>query len=201
MSVLSIQEQKKTLRAQARQKIKAIAGPIRAQASTHACNLLLAHELWSRADVVLMYWPLAGELDLRSAIAAGLQSEKTILLPRFDPVEGTYVGCVFQGGADELQAGEFGVPEPALTARTVPYGRVDLALVPGLAFDWAGGRLGRGRGFYDRILAQVAGVKCGVAFEEQIEPELPIEAHDALLDYLLTPVKFIKTKRANADRS
>jgi 5-formyltetrahydrofolate cyclo-ligase len=66
-------------------------------------------------------------------------------------------------------------------------------LVPGLAFDPSGRRLGRGKGFYDRLLAMVRGRKCGIAFEEQVVPEIPVEPHDIRLDCLLTPRRWMET--------
>ena len=69
---------------------------------------------------------------------------------------------------------------------------LDLVLVPGLGFDAAGHRLGRGRGFYDRLLVQIAGTKCGVAFDEQMRPSIPAEQHDILLNCILTPTQWLE---------
>jgi 5-formyltetrahydrofolate cyclo-ligase len=66
-----------------------------------------------------------------------------------------------------------------------------LILVPGVAFDLQGNRLGRGKGFYDRLLAEIRGVKCGVAFEEQIVDEIPVGSHDAAMDFIVTPSRVI----------
>ena len=60
-------------------------------------------------------------------------------------------------------------------------------LIPGLAFALNGARLGRGKGYFDRLLAQVAGTRCGVAFDWQVLSEIPTEAHDILVDCLVTP--------------
>jgi 5-formyltetrahydrofolate cyclo-ligase len=67
-----------------------------------------------------------------------------------------------------------------------------LALVPGVAFDVRGGRLGRGRGFYDRLLAGVSGAKCGVAFDEQIVDAVPAGPLDIRLNCILTPTRWIE---------
>jgi 5-formyltetrahydrofolate cyclo-ligase len=67
--------------------------------------------------------------------------------------------------------------------------KIDLALVPGVGFDLRGGRLGRGRGFYDQLLAGFGGLKCGVALNEQIASEIPTEAHDVRMDVVLTEMK------------
>jgi 5-formyltetrahydrofolate cyclo-ligase len=67
-----------------------------------------------------------------------------------------------------------------------------LVLVPGVAFDLRGRRLGRGKGFYDRLLADAGGLKCGVAFDEQIVTEIPVEPHDVSVDCILTPTRWIQ---------
>jgi 5-formyltetrahydrofolate cyclo-ligase len=193
MTSAEIQDQKKALRVRAREKIKAITGPVRAQASTLACLHLQHQEIWSRACVVLVYWPLTGEVDLRSMITSGLAAGKKMLLPKYVTERGCYTAAAVVNLDADLVDGQFGIREPASSAVEVPLESVDLVLVPGLAFDLSGARLGRGRGYYDRILANVRGAKCGVAFDEQLEPKLPTEPHDVRLDYLLTPSKFLKT--------
>jgi 5-formyltetrahydrofolate cyclo-ligase len=61
----------------------------------------------------------------------------------------------------------------------------DVCLVPGLGFSRLGERLGRGKGFYDRFLSRFEGIKIGLSFNEQIMEEIPVEAHDVLLDFLV----------------
>ncbi|HLP77584.1 MAG TPA: 5-formyltetrahydrofolate cyclo-ligase, partial [Candidatus Paceibacterota bacterium] len=73
----------------------------------------------------------------------------------------------------------------------VSLNQLDLVLVPGVAFDACGRRLGRGKGFYDRLLADTRGIKCGVAFDEQIVTGIPVEPHDVLVDCILTPTRWI----------
>jgi 5-formyltetrahydrofolate cyclo-ligase len=70
--------------------------------------------------------------------------------------------------------------------------RLDLVLVPGVGFDLQGRRLGRGRGFYDRLLADVDGIKCGVAFEEQVVSEIPVGPRDVRLNFILTPTRCVE---------
>ena len=62
-----------------------------------------------------------------------------------------------------------------------------MILVPGLAFDLRGGRLGRGRGYYDRFLAGATGLRVGVCFEDQIVADVPLEPHDLRMDFVVTP--------------
>jgi 5-formyltetrahydrofolate cyclo-ligase len=88
--------------------------------------------------------------------------------------------------------GEFGIREPAAKCAEIPFGKFDLVLVPGVAFDLRGCRLGRGRGFYDRLLVEVRGVKCGVAFDDQIVNEIPAGTLDVQVDFILTATRCVK---------
>ena len=80
--------------------------------------------------------------------------------------------------------------EPREHCAALALNRLDFVLVPGVAFDLDGRRLGRGKGYYDRLLATVTGAACGVAFDRQIVPRVPSEPHDARLNCILTPTRW-----------
>lgn len=89
----------------------------------------------------------------------------------------------------DLAPGAFGIREPIPSLPEVPALEIDAFLCPGIAFDPRGGRLGRGRGFYDRLLAQARpdALKVGVCFPSQIVPDTFMEPHDIPMDAVLTP--------------
>lgn len=89
----------------------------------------------------------------------------------------------------ELVRGSFDIREPAAGAPLVEPATIDIVLCPGLGFDRRGTRLGRGRGFYDRILARTppSALRIGIAFEEQIADPLPSDPHDIPMTHLATP--------------
>lgn len=88
----------------------------------------------------------------------------------------------------EVVAGAFGVPAPTgPTLGPDALATCEVALVPGLAVDHAGNRLGRGAGYYDRALAPFTGVTCAVLFEDELLPHVPNEHHDRPMDLVLTP--------------
>ena len=192
----AVQEQKRAVRATVRQSIRRINPTQRAAASASAVALLLEQEQWKKAKSVLLFTPLGDELDLLLCFEEARTAGKLIALPRYLPDQAVYCAAMYEGTPETLSRGQFGVPEPRVNAPVVPLNRLDLALVPGVAFDLSGRRLGRGRGFYDRLLAEVTGVKCGVAFDEQIVPELPEEPHDMAMDFILTPTRWLLA-RAN----
>ena len=136
------------------------------------------------SQVVMVYWPLTDEPDIRPLTDSLVAAGKTVLLPKVTGDE-TMVLCRYTSRAD-LAEGAFHIMEPAGEPYT-DYAQIDLALVPGVAFDAACHRLGRGRGYYDRFLAACSGMhKIGVCFPFQRVPEVPAETHDVLMDEIVT---------------
>ncbi|HZL12624.1 MAG TPA: 5-formyltetrahydrofolate cyclo-ligase, partial [Verrucomicrobiae bacterium] len=90
--------------------------------------------------------------------------------------------------------GKFGIREPKASCAEILLIEFDLILVPGIAFDLHGNRLGRGQGFYDRLLAEFRGTKIGIAFDEQISTEVSAEAHDVRVDFILTPTRCLQAR-------
>src|SRR5438876_11467463 len=119
-----------------------------------------------------------------------LATAKELSLPRFDAERQVYVAGRVLEPRDDLRPGRFGIMEPKQGCPEVPLKQLDFTVVPGVAFSLDGRRLGRGRGFYDRLLALVGGVKCGIGFDEQIVDEIPAESHDIRLDCILTPTRW-----------
>jgi 5-formyltetrahydrofolate cyclo-ligase len=130
------------------------------------------------------------ELDIWPLVVRTLVAARTVCLPRFDPATNQYGACQIRSLRDVLN-GRFGIREPGDECTMVPLNRLELVFVPGMAFDALGRRLGRGKGFYDRLLEVAGGIKCGVAFDEQILPEIPVEPHDVLMDWIVTPTRWI----------
>src|SRR5439155_17896642 len=134
--------------------------------------------VWKQARWVLLFAPLPDELDIWPALAAALSAGKAVGVPRFDPATNSYAACQVQNLVSDLKIGRFGIHELAEHCPPISLNRLDFILVPGVAFDLTGRRLGRGKGFYDQLLAAVSGTTCGVAFDEQIVREIPVAPHD-----------------------
>jgi 5-formyltetrahydrofolate cyclo-ligase len=161
----------------------------RAQASGAVCRRLAGEELWQRAHTVLAYAPRRDELDIWPLLNEALEEGKTVALPQYDPATGAYRACRLTSPIRGLALGKFGIQEPGLECAVIPLKQLDLILVPGVAFDLAGHRLGRGGGYYDQLLARVRGRKWGLGYDEQVQPEIPVETHDVLLDCIWTPTR------------
>lgn len=97
--------------------------------------------------------------------------------------------------AESFTVGPFGIKEPQSSKPPLSIHAIDGFLVPALAFDKTGGRLGRGKGFYDRALAQASGLKVGVAWHCQLSStEIPAEIHDIRMDVVITEREILKLK-------
>lgn len=186
---------KTSLRQVLRDRLKGISGERREQLSRKACALLREQPVWQNAKTILFYAPLPGEVNIWPLLADALATNRTVVLPQFNPARHHYVGCQITHLENDLSPGQFGIREPKSHCSEVLLKHLDLALVPGVGFDLMGRRLGRGKGFYDRLLAEISGTKCGVAFDEQIVDEIPTEPHDVHLNCILTPTRWLAAAR------
>jgi 5-formyltetrahydrofolate cyclo-ligase len=187
-----MQYTKDALRQKIRAQLKAMPTEQRALLSKQACLLLEKQTVWQIAKTIFFYAPLPEELDIWPLLRDSVAAKKTVALPRFDSVTGRYVACEVGDLARDISQGHFGIREPGGHCIAVPPNRLDLILVPGVAFDAHGRRLGRGKGFYDQLLASARGTTCGVAFDEQIVKAVPVEPHDVHLNCILTPTRWIE---------
>jgi 5-formyltetrahydrofolate cyclo-ligase len=188
----NMRELKASLRSAIRQKLKRISLTQREHDSSRARAILEQQPFWQQAQTILFFAPLPDELDIWPSLPVALATGKHVFLPRFVPATNSYAACEVKFPDTDLTLGQFGIREPSETCPQFPLNRLDLVLVPGVAFDLHGRRLGRGKGFYDQLLAAVRGKTCGVAFDEQIVNEIPVEPHDVLLHCILTPSRWIQ---------
>jgi 5-formyltetrahydrofolate cyclo-ligase len=181
-------------KAELRQKIRARLGQIslavRLVESLDLCQRL-EPQLQS-AHSILFFAPLPDELDVWPLLEKLLPAKKICALPAFDSASQFYTARRVRNLETDIVTGKFGVSEPLAACEEIPLNQFDLVLVPGLAFDTNGNRLGRGRGFYDRILAAASGIKCGVAHDFQLLEKIPVEPHDARVDFIFTPNRCVR---------
>ena len=184
-------EAKQKLRYQVRAALRQIPAQQRATASTQARALLKAQTQWRAAQSILFFASLPEELDVWPLMAEALAAGKRVALPRFVPAARGYEAFQVLDPETDLELGQFGIREPRGRCARFSLGRLDLILVPGIAFDLQGGRLGRGKGYYDQLLGGLRGNKCGVAFDQQVLDEIPMAPHDMRLDCILTPTRWV----------
>lgn len=134
-------------------------------------------ELFQQAQIVLLYHSLCDEVDTHMFINKWYQ-QKTIVLP---VVVNDILELRHYNGPHELKKGAYGIEEPT-GALFTEFNKINLAIIPGVAFDKEGNRLGRGKGYYDRLLRLIKAPKIGVCFPFQFISQIPHEPFDIPMD-------------------
>lgn len=155
------------------------------------CQIISAEAVWQNSSAILFYASIHQEVNIWPLVETSLQKGAAVCLPRYIPQKDFYEAALLRNTDTDLVSGHFGVREPGPDCPTFPLNRLDFILVPGVAFDASGYRLGRGRGYYDRLLPLTRGILCGVAYEQQIRSKIPVEPHDIRVDYVATPQRWI----------
>lgn len=143
---------------------------------------------WSAARVVGLYVAFRSEISTRPLLELAVREGKSVAAPR---VVGDDLHYHLVASFDTLKPGAFGIPEPPPATPVTP----DLILVPGLAFDASGARLGYGRGYFDRLLTKFPGASIGLAFDFQVLARLPQDTHDVPVDIVATEARLVRGKK------
>lgn len=171
-----MKEKKGKLRKLVKVRVKAISFAEREKRATALLRAVWKHPAFEQAQNVLLFWPLPDEINTIPLIEHAYAVSKTIFLPVVvgdDLVIKPYNPMAMKPGA-------FGILEPQ--GDPVSPVQLDLIIVPGVAFDAAGNRMGRGKGFYDRLLAGTSATTIGVCYAEQYYLSIPTEPHDVPLN-------------------
>jgi 5-formyltetrahydrofolate cyclo-ligase len=175
--------QKQRLRKQCLQARQALGAEKRRQASQSMGTWIESWPVFQRSDVILTYMPIPGEADLTPLLE--WHPQKRWVLPRILPEEEHRM--VFHAyDATRLILHPFGMVEPAPDLPVIPPEDVQLTLVPGLAFDRQGWRLGYGGGYFDRFLRHFAGTSLGVIFNALLLEPLPRSEYDVAMQWIVT---------------
>jgi 5-formyltetrahydrofolate cyclo-ligase len=183
---------KADLRQQIREALGKISLAVRTVESHDLCRRLEPQV--HSAHTILFYAPLPDELDVWPLLEKLLKTPTICALPAFDEATQFYSARRIKNLETDIFTGKFGVSEPLMELEEIPLNKFDLILVPGVAFDLSGNRLGRGKGFYDRILAEASGIKCGIGYDFQLLETIPTENHDAKVDFIFTPERGVRRK-------
>jgi len=184
---------KAELRSQMRARLEKISPAVRAVESIDFGERLKTQI--PSAHTILFFAPMPNELDVWPVLELELALGTNCALPFFDAEKKSYIARQLMNLKTDIVVGKFGLREPASTCAEIPLDKFDLILVPGMAFDISGNRLGRGFGFYDRLLEKAVGIKCGVAYDFQLLEKIPSEPHDAKVNFILTPDRCLKAAR------
>lgn len=146
------------------------------------------------ARIVLLYMDNENEVPTKEILKRSYEINKIVVLPAFDSERLRVATLKVDHPEKDLLPGPRGVvqPNPA-RCKPVPLQKIDIAIVPGLAFDEKGARIGSGLGYYDRFIPDLPATtrKVALAFEEQIVPQVPAESHDKHVDIIITDKRII----------
>ena len=175
---------KRTLRKQIREMKRRFTPQELAEQSLPIMRALLADKAVAEARTILMYYSLPDEVDTHDAVNQLVRRGKTVLLPRV--IDGENMEIRLYEKPEDLQEGSYGIMEPTGEPFT-DYAAIDVAVVPGMGFDTSCRRLGRGKGYYDRLLPKAANAcKIGVCFGFQLLASIPADGHDVKMDRIIT---------------
>jgi len=184
------QTRKAAIREQARKN--RVAQPDKDAVSRTIVSAFMALPEYAAAKTVLFYVDAASEVRTRHSLPTALAGGKRIVVP-YCIVETNELELFLLEDMNELVEGAYRILEPRTELRSLPGKRaepsdIDLVMVPGTAFDTTGARMGQGKGYYDRLLAEIRRdvPLVGIAFECQVFPEIPVAPHDVFMDLVLT---------------
>lgn len=194
----TVASEKNRLRSESKALLAATSPAERARASSRAAAAAQGAEAWRDAALVLAFLSMPAEIDTGPVIEAALASGKRVAVPRIEAGDIAFVELPPEWRS--WPRDRWDIPAPPESLESLSFDEISkvptLALVPGLAFDRAGGRLGRGKGYYDRFLAgaatargrlgPAAGSFCAVAYgyESQLVERVPMDERDTPLDGL-----------------
>lgn len=146
------------------------------------------------ANISLLYLPRDHEVDTRQILQRCFEYNKIIVLPAFNIAKYSMTLLKVDNLENDLRPGPRGIPEPdSKRCKAVPLDRIDIAILPGIALDEKGSRIGSGEGYYDRLIPRLPATtrKVVLAYECQIVPQIPMESHDKHVDIIITEDRII----------
>lgn len=189
---VSVAAAKAELRARLREERAAIAAELRSAWSAAIAARAQGLDAWRRAESVQLFiGALPGEVETWGLAAACLAAGKTLVCPRIAGMAGERLELRRVEELNALARSDRGLWEPSPDCALVEPQAIDLALLPGLAFDRRGGRLGLGRGFYDRLLRETAAERVGLCFDLQVVQSTPIDRGDERVATVVTELRVI----------
>jgi len=171
-----------------REQRQALSPALHAEKSEIICQRLEQLPQYKDAKKILVYVSAKDEVSTHSLIKDALAEGRQLYAPK---IQGETLAICPLNTWEDLRPGTFGILEPYEIANPAEPEEMDLIIVPGLAFDSRGHRIGYGKGHYDRLLKSTRGYKVGLAFAEQMLETVPDETHDVPLDLIITDKSLI----------
>jgi 5-formyltetrahydrofolate cyclo-ligase len=165
------------------------------EANTHIIeNRLLEFANFLESKIVMLYVNAENEVATDNIIKRAYDLNKIVVLPAFDTAKSKMKPMKVDNPAKDLITGQRGIREPNPSkCKPVPLDCIDIAIIPGIAMDEKGGRIGSGDGYYDRLIPDLPLTtrKVGLVLEGQLVPQVPMESHDKHVDIIITEKRVI----------
>jgi len=199
MSDAALQAERSAIRASMRSFRTGVSQDVYRSASERACENLAQVPAFAQARVVAGYRPARQELDPGDALKRVADAGRLVVWPRVMK-DGVTLAFHHVPDRESWVKGHFGIWEPAEDTPVVDPGSIGCFVVPGLAFDIHGGRLGQGGGHYDRVMANARSIAApifvGFAFANQVISAVPQLPHDGKVDWLVTEAEALRCHAA-----
>jgi 5-formyltetrahydrofolate cyclo-ligase len=176
----------------------ALPAPQRAAMAAAIAAAIARLPSFAAARTVLLTLPYRSEWDAMPLLAAAFAQGKAVAVPRVEPATRMLELHAIRDVARDVGPGYRGIPEPHASMPRVDPGQVDWVLVPGVAFDATGHRLGYGGGFYDRLLPLLPATaqRIAGAFDLQVVEHVPAAVHDLRVHAIVTPTRTLQAHGA-----
>jgi len=189
-----IQDKKREIRISIADKLDVFSADEIAKKTKAIENRLFEFANFFESKIVLLYMQRSGEVVTRGIIKRCFDHNKIVVLPAFDIIKHTMQFMKVDNLDADMKPGPRGIlePDPA-RCNVVPIDCIDIAIIPGVALDEKGGRIGSGEGYYDRLIPKLSATtrKVALAFESQIIQQVPLESHDKYVDIVITEERII----------
>ncbi|OQX24572.1 MAG: 5-formyltetrahydrofolate cyclo-ligase [Desulfobacteraceae bacterium IS3] len=189
-----IKERKRDIRNSVAKSLESLSKKELAEKIKRVEDRLFEFANFMEAKVPLLYTACSSEVPSHGILRRCFTYKKIVVLPAFDKEKRKLKFMKIDNLETDLKTGPRGNLEPnAEKCKAVPIERIDIAIVPGIAFDEKGARLGIGEGYYDRLIPKLPGTsrKVALALEFQIVPQVPMQSHDKHVDIIITDERII----------
>ncbi len=189
-----IRETKNEIRKEISKKISEFSEAVRSEKTMRVANRLFAFANFLEAGIALLYIQKENEVPTEGIIKQCYAINKVVVLPSFNAEKHRMKLMKVDNPESDLIPGPRGILEPdSGICKIVPIDFIDIAIIPGVAFDEKGGRIGTGEGYYDRLIPKLPATtrKVALAFESQIISQVPMASHDKYVDIIITEERII----------